>query len=228
MTVKERLAELIFVLKLKQYQFAKSLGVSPAIVSDWLKQDYKSPSVESLIKISQVHHVNLQWLLTGTGTMFIVEQDADPAEPSHHPVRSIPIEIVADIAAGYPTPAYEYEDRQVIHVPVAMLTRSGPYFGFKIAGESMQPLLLPDDLVIISRNWKGVKLNNCICAFRTGDGITIKRLVLLPRSKQGLLYPLNPLFNPLMYNPQDTDIELLGILILSFRHYNLDIVPART
>lgn len=48
--------------------FAKAIGTSPAVISQWFK-DVKSPSVLYLEKIYKIG-CNINWLLSGEGEMF--------------------------------------------------------------------------------------------------------------------------------------------------------------
>jgi phage repressor protein C with HTH and peptisase S24 domain len=161
-TVKTRLKELIKTLSLKQYQFAESISISGATVSDWLNTANVNPSIESLVRISERHNVNLQWLLTGSGDMF---NKVTP--PSRERVPLVEIAVVAPIAAGSPLEVYNDEPLEIIQVPASLLNLPPPYFAFKVEGESMSPFILDGDIVILSRNWRGTKVNNHICGFRT-------------------------------------------------------------
>lgn len=217
MTVKIRLKELIKMLSLKQYQFAESIGISGATVSDWLNTANVNPSIESLIKISERHNVNLQWLLTGEGEMFNNERTREGALS-----QMIRLPVVGDIAAGFPTEVVQDEPTEFIEVSTSLLNQPPPYYVFKVDGESMLPVIHPGDYVIISNGAIGFNnkhLNGRICAFRTADGITLKQLVLDPRTRTSWLWPINSSFNPVPYNEYTETFTLIGVLVLSIRKY---------
>jgi transcriptional regulator with XRE-family HTH domain len=69
--VGEQLKILLEILGLKQNQFAKSVDVSPSHVSDILTGRRNGFSTEVIIKISELYNVNIHWLLTGEGEMFL-------------------------------------------------------------------------------------------------------------------------------------------------------------
>lgn len=213
MTVKKRLKELIKTLSLKQYQFAESISISGATVSDWLNTANVNPSIESLVRISERHNVNLQWLLTGSGDMFnsTRAREADP--------HLIDIPVVSSIAAGSPIQVYEDEPLEILQIPAAILPLPPPYFAFRVEGESMSPFILDGDIVILSRDWRGLKLNNRICGFRTQDGITLKKMVIQPKQKTTWLMPLNHTYEPIPYNRDTEDLIFFGVLCLSLRYY---------
>lgn len=60
--------------QLSQKLFAESIGVTPGFISAAVKQG-KSLSKETILKISEVHQVSLEWLLTGEGQMFHPSED---------------------------------------------------------------------------------------------------------------------------------------------------------
>lgn len=216
MLVGERIVAVRRFLKLSQKDFAKALNVTQATISR-TETNVHSPDLSFINSISQIYNVSLDWLCNGEGDMFTPSISSIPS------IQSITnIELVADIAAGLPAFSYEYqpEDRQLIGVPTELLTRPGPYFAFRIDGHSMEPLLLTGDIAIISRDWKGIKLNNVIAAFCNSDGITLKKLVLKGRSRQGFLFPINPAFDPIPYDGDTKDLRMIGVLILTIRLFN--------
>ncbi|MDP2173544.1 MAG: S24/S26 family peptidase [Candidatus Cloacimonadaceae bacterium] len=89
-----------------------------------------------------------------------------------------------------------------------------------MAGSSMEPQILSGDLVICSRDWRGIQINNRIMAFRTPDGITLKQLVLVPKQKTAWLMPLNHEFTPIPYTKDSSDLTMIGILDTLIRKYN--------
>jgi len=74
MHIKQRLESILQSLNITQKAFALSIDVSPGNVSDWLSNKRNiSPSLEALARISEVYKINLNWLLTGEGEMFLIK-----------------------------------------------------------------------------------------------------------------------------------------------------------
>lgn len=217
MTVKERLKELVLKLDVKQYQFAKSIGVSSATVSDWLNTTNVNPSIESLVRISESHNINLQWLLTGTGSMYI--ERPRPREGSPVSDRIITLPVVADIAAGIGIEAEEIEPTEFLPIPAAILEHPGPYYCFRVSGTSMEPEFHTGDYAIISAYSFAEDYNGCICAFRSVDGLLLKRLVHDHRGKRALLVPINPTHPIQIYDENSPEIILIGRLAAIIRKY---------
>ena len=213
MDYKLLLNELLNSLKLSKKKFAEQLGLSQGNVSDWFNRPGYRPSIDALKRISETYNVNLNWLITGAGDMFnsTRAREADP--------HFIDIPVVSSIAAGSPIQVYEDEPLEILQIPAAILTLPPPYFAFRVEGESMSPFILDGDIVILSRDWRGLKLNNRICGFRTADGITLKKMVIQPRQKTTWLMPLNHSYEPIPYNKDTEDLTFFGVLCLSLRYY---------
>jgi transcriptional regulator with XRE-family HTH domain len=72
----ERLLQLIDSLGIKKGEFATQIGFSSAYISMILKGKKSNPSARFYEAIIHAFHVNPQWLRTGKGRMFLVD---DPA-----------------------------------------------------------------------------------------------------------------------------------------------------
>lgn len=82
MNVKNRIELLIVSLKITKKAFASAIEVSPGNVSDWINQNRNAnPSTDALIRISEIYKVNLNWLLSGIGSMFLTDQNTQ--EPNN-------------------------------------------------------------------------------------------------------------------------------------------------
>jgi transcriptional regulator with XRE-family HTH domain len=88
MSVGNRLSLLIKELKISKKSFADALNISPGNLSDWISPKRKSnPTTESLTRIYEIYNINLHWLLTGEGEMF-VNKDSN-AECNKDEVRNL-------------------------------------------------------------------------------------------------------------------------------------------
>ena len=107
-SINRRLFNVIKTLKVTQAAFAKEVGISTGNLSDYKKKENKKPSAELLARISEIYKVNLNWLLTGQGSMFLEEcsdcrEERDiELERSRERIRELEAEceqIRADIAS---------------------------------------------------------------------------------------------------------------------------------
>ncbi len=97
MDYKPLLEKLLTELKLSKKKFAETIGASQGNVSGWFNRSNVKPSIDVLKRISEVHHVNLNWLITGEGSMF---NEPEYLELKHNEYLHLPV--VAHIAAGLP------------------------------------------------------------------------------------------------------------------------------
>lgn len=217
MDYKPLLVQLIDSLKVSKKKFAESIGVSQGNVSDWFNKPNARPSIDALKRISDTHNVNLNWLITGNGPMYNSTHARENTN-GHPPMIQVPI--VADIAAGSGIEAYDTEPHQIITIDPTLLSLPGPYWAFRVDGDSMEPTLTTDDIAIITRSWHELDYNGMICAFRNDNGLLIKRVYVAPNAKFGLLIPVNPRHQILKYDRNSPDLILLGILVASIRLHN--------
>lgn len=216
MDYKPLLEELLAAMKMSKKKFAESIGASQGNVSGWFNRPNVRPSIDALKRISEVHNVNLNWLITGKGQMFQELQQIDASFLDD----TITLPIVGEIAAGEPAEMVYEQPWDTIHIPKGLLYFPPPYLVFRVSGHSMEPHVLPGDLVICSQDWRNIEINGAIMAFRSSDGITLKKLVENYSKKITLLMPLNSHYEPKLYEEGDEDIVMIGILDLCIRRYN--------
>lgn len=216
MDYKPLLEELLAALKMSKKKFAESIGASQGNVSDWFNREGYRPSIDALKRISEVHNVNLNWLITGQGSMFQELQQLDSSILG----KTISLPIVGEIAAGEPAEMVYDEPLERINIPRGLLGFPPPYLVFRVAGNSMAPHVLPGDIVVCSQDWRDVDVNGAIMAFRSAEGITLKKLVENYSKKITLLMPLNSHYEPMLYEEGDEEIAMIGILDLCIRRYN--------
>ena len=213
MNLSDRVKLLINKENLTQKKFALKLGISPARLNNYLSGVSNMPQ-DMVVRMASDYNVNLNWLLTGEGVMF--NTVCSPVAPKE---KYFSIPVVAPIAAGSPIQVYEEEPLETLQIPASLLPLPPPYFAFRVEGESMSPFIMDGDIVILSRDWRGLKLHNRICGFRTPDGITLKKLVLQATQMTAWLMPLNHGYDPVPYNKDTEELVMFGILVLLIRKY---------
>lgn len=216
MEVSERVKLLLNKAGMSQRDFAKLLGISAPRLNNYLSGKHNIPQV-LLIKMSELTNAELSWLLTGKEPMYNSTHARENTN-GHPPMIQVPI--VADIAAGSGIEAYDTEPHQIITIDASLLSLPGPYWAFRVDGDSMEPTLTTDDIAIITRSWHEIDYNGMICAFRNDNGLLIKRVYVAPNAKFGLLIPVNPRHQILKYDRNSPDLILLGILVASIRLHN--------
>lgn len=103
----DRIAEVIRHSRKKKSEFAKIIGVSPSNISDWLGERYQ-PNGVVLIRIAETFSINLNWLMTGEGSMLAsgVEKagDGQSDDKKQKPAVELPDEGVVNVKSRSPKP----------------------------------------------------------------------------------------------------------------------------
>lgn len=73
MDLGQRLDDFIAVLGISKSEFSRSLGFSPAYISRIIGGVQKKPSERFFEAVRREYNVNINWLKTGTGIMFNLE-----------------------------------------------------------------------------------------------------------------------------------------------------------
>lgn len=90
-----------------------------------------------------------------------------------------------------------------------VMARNGEYFGLLVKGDSMSPVFIDGDTVIVRRQ-ESADTGDSVIAMINGDEATIKRL---KRTEDGIiLIPNNPQYLPMTYS--NDQIKTLPVRIL--------------
>lgn len=214
MDYKALLTELLVALNVSKKKFADALNLSQGNVSDWFNKPNAKPSITALYRISDTYNVNLNWLVMGKGPMFNINVPARARTD-----RFVQIPVVADIAAGNGIEAFDVEPEEHIAVHISMLPVAGPYYAFRVSGDSMAPYITTNDLAIVTQSWHDLDIQDRILAFRTHNGLTLKRFHIEKGRKFSLLIPLNPSYPIIKYSEDDPEYTVLGLLLLIIRRF---------
>ncbi len=237
--VGDRLKELRTHLNFTQQEFALQLNLKQSIFSLY-ENNQRGMSFDILKRIREVTNCNLTWLITGDGEMFnipktqpkITEFSLPKKQQSHlEDISDMLIEVdntldsfyeipvMAEIAAGLPDYTGNDEPLEIVSIPSKYVNDPNRVVCFKVSGHSMEPTILPGDLVLITKTKDVLYAENKICGFRTPDGITLKRLLIDRKTKTVILLPINTEFEAQVYDPDDTEIELIGVLTFLYRRF---------
>jgi len=118
-------------------KFARKLGVSPNTYLPYEKK-VSSLSKDILTKLHDIYGVNLNWLVTGTGSPYM-----EPEVMTEIPlVGSV---VHAGLKGGKPI------DRDVIgHIHNPHRLKGDKLMAFQVLGHSMTPMIRPGQLVIVN------------------------------------------------------------------------------
>lgn len=114
MTIKDRFKMIMDREKLTAGAFAESIGVAQATISHILGPRNKYPSTEVILRLHQRYSdVNLEWLLTGLGSMSNANGNEGTGLSTEPTINGeIEYPLFAENAVNAPNSTEEYENRK--------------------------------------------------------------------------------------------------------------------
>ena len=182
------------------------VGVNKSTVLRWengMTEKFKIPTLEIL---AEFYGVNPSWLMGHDVSKYIKESKTDllgnPASP---------IPILGIVKAGYDYFAQENWEG-TIDVEKSLVGDGSDYFALKIRGDSMFPVLVEDDIVIIKKQ-NDFENGDIVVAIVNGDEATIKKG---KKNDVGiLLQPFNQNYEPLLFTYDEMEsipVTIVGIV----------------
>lgn len=186
-TIGERIKFVRNKSPMTQSFLADVIGIDRRTIINWEKNDTE-PSREMMEKLASALGTSKDFIMYGTNN-----------------IKKIPV--YGKVAAGIPLEAIE-EILDYEEIP-AHWGNVSEYFALKVRGESMQPRMYENDVVII-RKQSDVDTGDIAIVLVNGADATIKKVL---KTQEGItLQPLNFNYQPVYYSNED--IEKLPITIL--------------
>ncbi len=239
--IANRLRKVRQELDLTQQQFCDKIEVSRGTFSRY-ESGLRSLPDEVKQKLLQFG-VNLHWLLTGNGPMFLNQESTKPKTKveanvdrlqhyidlgkaqAHQDIslnsedvnyRTLPI--TGEIAAGNPIEIRDVDLLGKILVSADIIDDIANFYCFRVNGWSMSPEVQHGDVVIINKIYDWEDLDNRIVAVRIDDGVTLKVLKLDHDNQCSWLMPINDDYKPILLNEFST-VVVLGVMEFLIRSY---------
>ncbi len=193
----------------------EQLGISQEQLANIL--GYKSRSSINKIELNhtdlpQSKIVALAKALSVTPAYLMGWEDLEQPIPKSNGYPTVRIPVLGDVAAGVPILAQQdivgYED-----IPADM-AKTGEYFGLKIKGDSMEPKIHDNDIVIV-KSMSDAENNDIVIAM-INDEATCKRLHKYSNSV--VLTAINSDYKPIEVTP-DENIQILGKVVMSISKF---------
>jgi len=163
-------------LKLNQADFAKKLGLESATAISKYEDNSRTPDKDKLIEIAKLGNITLDELLTDV---------AAPSQPSNGTKPNeefVTIPRFSDrISAGGGLIPVNEVDIKVAFRKDWIQKKGNPnkMSLIKVSGDSMEPTLMPDDLVLIDHGHNHLDPQGGVYAIALEDVILIKRLQMV-------------------------------------------------
>ena len=193
----------------------EQLGISQEQLANIL--GYKSRSSINKIELNhtdlpQSKIVALAKALSLTPAYLMGWEELEQPTPKSNGYPTVRIPVLGDVAAGVPILAQQdiigYED-----IPADM-AKTGEYFGLKIKGDSMEPKIHDNDIVIV-KSMSDAENNDIVIAMINNEA-TCKRLHKYSNSV--VLTAINSDYKPIEVTP-DENIQRLGKVVMSISKF---------
>ncbi len=188
-------------VKLTQGELGEKLHISNKTISSWEK-DRTEPNIGMIEAMCEIFGCQKSDLIDGI--LKVQEQSA-----THQNYKII--NVLGRVAAGIPIDSIsEIIDQEYI---TEELAQKGEYFGLRIKGDSMSPVIMDGDTVIV-RSQEDAETDEVIIALINGhDGVCKK----LKKLDSGLmLISINPQYAPLVFTSAEIDqtpVKIIGKVV---------------
>lgn len=175
-----------------------------------------NPSIETLKLLANAMNMDLDFLLKQLDSeqqIYLDEEEYkkqfEKTDVLGNPVTSIPL--LGTVKAGYDYLAQE-NWIGTVDVDKKLVNSGEDYFALKIRGDSMSPIFIEGDIVIIKKQ-NDCENNEYAVILVNGDEGTLKKVKKIDNGI--ILQPLNPTYGPLMYTKEEMEIlpvKIIGVV----------------
>ena len=193
----QRICDLIRKKGLTELQFCKATGIPQSTWYSWKQRD-SIPTNRYMPNITNFLNVSAEYIISGEGeNIQKIELDDEP----------IQIRVLGKVAAGIPIEAVEdVIGEETISKKMA---ETGDYFGLRISGDSMEPLIHHGSIVIV-RQQDDVENGDIAIVIVNGEDATCKKI---EKFENGImLVPINKAYEEKFYTNEE--IEKLPVRII--------------
>lgn len=187
-TFQNRLQKAMSIRNMKQVELVERTGLDKTLINKYLS-GVTNAKQDKLTILAEALNVNEVWLMG-----YDIPKDKNlKLDKLGNLVVEIPL--LGMVKAGYDYMAQENWDG-MIEVDKNLIKDGSEYFALKIKGDSMFPVLVEDDIVIIKKQ-SDFETGDIVVAIVNGDEATIKKG---KKTNNGiLLQPFNTKYEPLVF-----------------------------
>lgn len=183
----------------------EAVGVHKSTILRWERGNTEKFKIPVLETLANLYSVNSAWLM---GYDVPMEGNSQSINKDVMGEQVVSIPVLGTVKAGYDYLAQENWIGSV-DVETCLVGDGKEYFALKVKGDSMSPVLIEDDIVIVKKQ-DDFENGDIVVAIINGDEATIKKG---KKSEAGiLLQPLNNTYEPLIFtNEEIKDIPVLVV-----------------
>ena len=200
---------------LSQRAFAARTSLSPSYINT-LEKIYNpktgkpySVTTDVAIELANAMFISIEDLLNMLDKNQEFITNTIKSDELGNPVKEVPL--LGTVKAGYDYLAQE-NWIGTIDVDASLVKDGGEYFALKVHGDSMSPVLVENDIVIVKKQ-DDFETGDIVVAIINGDEATIKKGKKTDNSI--LLQPLNNNYEPLIFTNDEMKtipVKIIGIV----------------
>ncbi len=197
--------------QLTQDELADKLKISKSAISMY-ENGNRTPDFETLEAIADFFNVNLSYL--------IGEEQKYKLRHPNLTFETVTFPVVGSIAAGYDEIAVENWSGETVEIPLSYLKgrKKEEYFVLSVKGDSMYPLYMDGDKVLILRQSTLNHSGEIGAVLYEGENATLKKVEYVDGEDWMKLVPINPQYKPKDITNSDLEqCRILGIPRLLIR-----------
>lgn len=202
-TFQKRLEKALNIRNMKPVELHEKTGISESLLSKYLSGNAIARQ-RKIALISETLNINPVWLMG-----YDVPMEEFKIDELGNPVVKIPM--LGTVKAGYDYMAQENWEG-MIEVDKNIIKDGSDYFALKIKGDSMSPILIENDIVIIKKQ-EDFENGDLVVALVNGDEATIKKGRKSDTSI--LLQPFNTAYEPLIFTKEEMKtipVTIIGVV----------------
>lgn len=198
----QRLLKAMNIRNMKASELSEKANIPKSAISQYLSGLYEAKQ-KSIFKLANALNVSEAWLM---GLDVPMEKQIR-TDLLGNEVVTVPL--LGTVKAGYD---YLAQENWIGTVDLDKNTaESGEFFALKVKGDSMSPIFLEGDIVIIKKQ-NDCENNEVAVVIINGEEGTLKRV---KKTEQGIiLQPFNPIYGPVMFTNEeikDKPVVIAGV-----------------
>lgn len=200
-TFSNRLNTAMRIRNIKATELSEKTGIAKSSLSEYINGKYEAKQ-DGVYLLAKALDVNEAWLM---GLDVPMERNIK-TDILGNPVVSLPL--LGTVKAGY---NYLAQENWIgtVDVEKNLVGDGKDYFALKVKGDSMAPVFVEGDIVIIKKQ-NDCENNEYAVVIINGDEGTLKKI---KKTDNGIiLQPLNPAYGPVMYTKEE--METIPIIIV--------------
>ncbi len=218
-----RLRELRKARKLTQEEMAKrlreqyNLKTDRVMISKW-ETGFQTPEIYTITCIADLFNVSIDYL-NGKST----SSNSQSSIVLQHPRVTedyVTFPVIGDVAAGYDKLAVEDWSGDTVDVPSSYLRgrKASDYFVLKVVGDSMYPLYMDGDEVLILRQSTLNRSGEIGAILYDDENVTLKKVEYVQGEDWLRMLPINPEYMPKTIEGEALEhCRVLGVPVLLIR-----------